>query len=517
MSISISRRELGEGGFALMMVLGFMVISFLIISGVLYSTSNAALQTDRHQRYFSAQEAATAAAEFAVAEILDQMHAGGRTAVFPATDPSMVEGLTSWAVDEDYDFRYSISGPATRPGLLWKYDALQELQLPNDVYTIRAGARTVNLDVPIASVVEQEIQVAEIPLFSYMAYSEYDLTFVTIAPNSITLDGRVHGNREIYCDPSGILEFTEHVTAAGEIQNRQHPADDAIRVAGTLNFQRAVDSHVNTMRLAPGLTNRYELLTQMANQADLFLVVSNDTVLVHDGFAAITSAVWTNFVTTNISFYDNRELRTVRATEFDVGGYRAQLGGGGAAKLIYMEDITSYGSDQLAGFRLVNGHDLGGALSVVSTNALYVRGNFNVNRAPAMLAADAVTLLSGAWDDLLVGVGAAENTTLNAAIVTGTVPSDASAGVFDGGYFNALRMIENWTGRTLTFRGAIATPFESRYADEPWRGEYYEPPTTRAFSYETHFLDPTLLPKGTPMLHTLIRGELVTLAPSALF
>lgn len=494
-----------------MMVLGFMVISFLIISGVLYSTSNAALQTDRHQRYYSAQEAATAATEFAVAGILDQMHEGGRTAVIPelpASLKSMVEGLTSWAVDEDYDFEFRID-PVTRPRLMWKYDARE---LPNDVYRIRAGARTVNLDVPIASVVEQEIQLAEIPLFSYMAYSEYDLTFVTIAANNIALDGRVHGNREVYCDPSGILEFREHVTAAGEIRSRQHPADDAIRVQGTLDFRRAVDSHANTMRLAPGLTNRHELLTQMANQADLFLVVSNDTVLVHDGFDEV---VWTNFVSTNISFYDNRELRTVQVTEFDIEAYRVALGGG--AKLIYMEDITNYGSDQLAGFRLVNGHNLGGALSVVTTNALYVRGNFNMSRQPAMLAADAVTLLSSVWDDLLVGVGAAEDTTLNAAIVTGTVPSDANAGVFDGGYFNAVRMLENWTGRTLTIRGAIATPFESKYADEPWRGDYYEPPTTRAFSYETGFLNPTLLPKGTPMLHTLIRGEWVTLAPSALF
>jgi hypothetical protein len=108
-------------------------------------------------------------------------------------------------------------------------------------------------------------------------------------------------------------------------------------------------------------------------------------------------------------------------------------------------------------------------------------------------------------------MGVAASTTLNAAILTGTVPSDEISGVFDGGYFNAVRLIEDWTGRTMTFRGAIATPFASRHANEPWRGFpilLCEPPTTRVFSYESSF-NPGRLPKGTPMLHTLIRGELV--------
>jgi hypothetical protein len=503
-----------ERGFALMMVLGFMVVSFLIISGVMYSTSNAALQNDRHQSYYSTQEAAAAAAELAVAGILTNVQAGGRLNVTVEAGSALeatMESLPEWA---EYEFRAVVEGPnRSRPGLIWKYGPLQ---VTNDVYTVRTGARTLNLDVPIASVVEQEIQVAEIPLFSYMAYSEFDLSFVSIADNNITLNGRVHSNRDIYSYPSGNLIIAEHITAAGEIRDAQHPGELFHRTLGTMTYQREVDSQANTLRLSPGLADPYDLLTRIASLADFFVVVSNNDILVHDGFTAVSNQVWTNFITTNISFYDGRELRGVRATEIDVGEFSARFG---SRRLIHLDDITPYSSETNGGFRLVNGAQLpSGGLSVVTTNVLYVKGDYNtLNRRPAMLAADAVTFLSGAWDDAFVGVGVAENATLNAAVVTGIVPSDGSAGVFDGGFFNAIRMLENWTGRTLTFRGAIATPFGSRHAAELWRGDYYQPPTTRAFSYETDFLNPLRLPRGTPMLHALIRGECVTLAPNVLF
>ena len=79
-----------------MMVLGFMAVSFLIISGVLYSTSNAALQTDRHQRYYAAQEAATAAAELVVAGMVANVQAG--VAISVPSEPRPEVGHGSVAV-----------------------------------------------------------------------------------------------------------------------------------------------------------------------------------------------------------------------------------------------------------------------------------------------------------------------------------------------------------------------------------------------------------------------------------
>jgi hypothetical protein len=110
----------------------------------------------------------------------------------------------------------------------------------------------------------------------------------------------------------------------------------------------------------------------------------------------------------------------------------------------------------------------------------------------------------------------AQSTTLNAAILSGTIPS--GGGDFDGGCFNTVRLLEEWGSQTLIYKGALTTPFRSQYAEEPWRRVlpyYYGAPTTRQFSYNTAFTNVVNLPKGTPILQALIRGEMVPLAPEA--
>jgi hypothetical protein len=516
-----------ERGMALMLVMAFMAVSFLIISGVLYSSSNAALQSSRNQQYYEAQQAATAAAERAVAGMIRDVRATGTMGLLSNHEvPPNAAECPEWASYE-FEIRVTPLAQNSYSELIWKY---RGLVATNSGYQVQAGARTLDLEPPIAAVVEQEIQVAEIPLFSFMAYSEFDLTFITPPGNDITLGGRVHSNREIYAYPSGNLVFGDHVTAAGEIHQEQHPADTAGRVQGTIEFRKESDGHANALRLMPGMVDPYALLPGLAGEAGLTVVVSNSTISVLNSIGeAYLPQFWTNFITTTnlvttnpITFYDNRELLTVYVTEFDMAGFLDQYGALGSPRLVCLDDISYYGPETLAGFRLVNGQQLPvGGLSIVTTNALYVKGNYNtVGTVPAMLAADAVTLLSANWNDSVTGLGAATSMALNAAILTGTVPSDAGLGVFDGGYFNALRLLENWGGQSLTFNGAVATPFRSRHAVEPWRGGepfFYTAPTTRVFNYETSFLTPAGLPRGTPVLHTLIRGEMVALPPDSLF
>ncbi len=512
-----------------MLVMAFMAVSFLIISGLLYSTSNSALLGARHEQYYSAQEAATAATEKVVAAMLQDMRTDGRAAVrnnFDSGDYSILPTVAECPEWGDYQISVRVSRvhANTSSELLWKY---RPLNATNDLYTVRAKAETLNADPPMVSVVEQDIQVAEIPLFDFQAFSEYDLTFITPPGNNITLNGRVHSNQGIYAYPSGALVFAQPVTTAGELLEEQHPADTANRALGSVSFGREGDSHANTMLLAPGSPDNLVVLQQIVDQASLVVVVSNNAVIVHDGVVAYPPTVWTNFLNlTNIlneriHFEDGRELVRVYVTDFDMAGFLSEYGsiwGSYAPRLVYLQDISYYGPETLAGFRIINGQQLpAGGLSLVTTNALYVKGNFNsVGKVPSMLAGDAVTLLSANWDDSFVGMSAAQSTTLNAAILSGTIPSDPV--VFDGGFFNALRLLENWNGQTLTFTGALATPFKSQYAIEPWRGGepyFYAAPAVRIFNYDTTFLTPSDLPKGTPPLFTLIRGELIPRPPGA--
>ena len=94
---------------------------------------------------------------------------------------------------------------------------------------------------------------------------------------------------------------------------------------------------------------------------------------------------------------DGRELVTVHATEIDVDGLGVlSWGRSGIPGLVYLRDISDYGVETLAGFRLVNGQRL--AVRGIERGdhqcALCERRTTTpCNRVPAMLAADAVTLL----------------------------------------------------------------------------------------------------------------------------
>jgi hypothetical protein len=508
----------GERGLSLLLVMAFMAISFLIITGVLFSTSNAALQGARHQAFYATQEAATAAAERAVAGMIRDVRATGSLGPLSSyeTVPDAVE-CPDWA-EYEFEYEFDLKVEARRLNsyseLFWKY---RGLATTNDVYRVRALARTVNLDPPITSVVEQEIQVARIPLLSFMAFSEFDLSFIAPAGNNTTLAGRVHSNREIYSYPSASFVFGEHVTAAGEIRDALHPSDPLARSSGSVVYGREADSHVNTMRLPVGPTNL--VLQQMVNQADLLLLATEAEVFPYSGGSVpvYLGDVWTNYITTNIVFWDQRELLPVHAVELDVEKLRLHYATIGVTppRLVFVGNVGYYGPETLAGVRVVNGAELPAAgLTVATTNVLYIKGDYNLASRPALLAGDAVTLLSANWDDLATGLNSALSTTLNAGILTGTTPS--GGGDFDGGFFNTVRLLEDWGGQTLTYKGALATPFRSQYAEEPWRPTepyYYAAPTTRQFSYNTAFTNVVNLPKGTPILQALIRGEMVPLAP----
>lgn len=173
--------------------------------------------------------------------------------------------------------------------------------------------------------------------------------------------------------------------------------------------------------------------------------------------------------------------------------------------------------------KLVNG-TLGNivmpGLTIVAENPVYVEGHFNANaagfgnpHAAASIVADAVTLLSADWNDKRSfdqphnpAARNAVTTWYRFAVIAGqTLSFPQPAGTAqdfgtNGGAHNFLRYLENWNGRTLNYRGAIATLFTSRQAIGTYKccAAVYNPPT-RAYAFDTDFLQPALLPPRTPM------------------
>jgi len=266
---------------------------------------------------------------------------------------------------------------------------------------------------------------------------------------------------------------------------------------------------------------------------------------------------------TNAIFYDWREgwnsgngpPKTVQAVQIDLAKYNIWLTNSAATnngisyntqcKLsshkshpvdsIYIYNAVPLTSTTLPAVRVVNGGILPSqtapyGFTVATAMPLYVWGTYNASNStgsslglnsttytwPAGLMGDSVTILSTGWLDTnsvfaykstdTGGGPAAANTTVNAAILAGIVPSTNSS--YSGGVENFLRMLENWgSSRTLTYNGSIVVMFPSQYATNFWQqtGNYYTAPN-RAWAFDTNFVQQAGLPPLTPQSKGVIRA-----------
>jgi hypothetical protein len=259
------------------------------------------------------------------------------------------------------------------------------------------------------------------------------------------------------------------------------------------------------------------------------------------------------FLSLTNSFTDQREGKTILNTQVDIGKYGQWLatnssiltkypsGSGTYPTLLYVADNRTANSSQLTGVRLTNGiappANGGLGFTVATPNPLYVLGHYNCTNSsylgttnttatvPCALMSDALTILSSAWDDSKSGdsytTRSAANDTVNAAILTGIVPSTgSSSSQFSGGVHNLPRLLEDWNSpstRTLTLNTSIMNLFNSTRATHMFinPGTYYDPPT-RQFSYDLNFLDPAKQPPGIPCAMVLVRLNWATPPPNCI-
>lgn len=179
-------------------------------------------------------------------------------------------------------------------------------------------------------------------------------------------------------------------------------------------------------------------------------------------------------------------------------------------------------------------------VSFASENGIYVLGNLNATgvtsvpatgnttfnnylpfntalHIPTSIAADAVTVLSNAWEDSngflypydkgAAGQRWASDTTMRFAMIAGdTIASkDVSpnqGGIsprMNGGVHNFKRFLEKWTGNDLNYAGSLINLFNSHENNGSFKccNTVYDPPR-RNWVFDSTFLDPARLPPGTP-------------------
>lgn len=566
-----------QAGYALMMVLFFAGISLLALGGALSWTSSNSIQTERNNRFFTAVSAAEAATEKVLSRITTDYRAGGESMVY--ANLSAYRGLVPTSGESSFwsNFEFNNAQGGANQTYVNRTAAAAYVDLNSQYeglkgwassYRVLSNARELNSSYNIVGAVNQDVQVASIPIFQFAIFYGLDLELNTMT--TMNVNGRVHSNGIIYTYPSATLTFKSDVTSVGKIIKTRKPGDPAYSSsppAGTITYLGQKDTGVSSLNLPIGTNNTPAAVRQVIeipppseavnspmgqqryyNKAELLILVTNGTVSVAAKIPlSLTSTTipWnevTNFVSTNSTFTDQREGKTIRATQIDVSKIelwsltnttvQGVLGAGKPVNLIYVADSRSTTSSQLTGVRLVNGQTLPSrGLTVATPNPLYVKGHYNQptaghlgttntsNTKPASLVSDALTVLSGTWNDSLSSGSYtgrdATDTTVNAAILTGIVETTNSPAIYSGGVHNLGRFLEDWTGRTFTCNGSMVVLFPSAKATAPFQqpGAYYYPPA-RNFAFDLNFTDITKQPPGTPELRALIRNSWAIAAPN---
>ena len=231
----------------------------------------------------------------------------------------------------------------------------------------------------------------------------------------------------------------------------------------------------------------------------------------------------------NQSLQDNREGATVAITSLNVGTITTAVNNNtltGFNQIIYIDDSSATTGNERA-VELTNGTQLPtNGLTIASGNPVYIQGDYNTGtappsnlgtttqptgsgytRQPSSIIADAVDILSNNWTNSestnSLGSRPASNTTINAAIMSGNVPT--SNGNYSGGAENFPRFLEDWSNATLTYYGSMVELYASKQATGIWGQDNVYNPPTRAWYYDTNFqVHP---PPGSIMIVTYLKGQ----------
>ncbi len=572
MITNIRKQRHQQKGYALATVLVLGTVSLIILGSTLTWTSNNANFNDRYIRYQEAVAAAEAATEKVLANVSADYQGAGAALVNSrmSTYAALVPVANENSIWGEYEFNNAlgnaghtyveVTSPWSVSQLISQYQGLQGYAA---TFRIISNARRTGSRFPVTGAVGQDVQLATIPLFQFAIFYNMHLE-INPGPN-MTIRGRVHSNGNLYAQPQATLRFLGDVTAAGEIIHDKMPGDPLIRSGGTVVYDAEHDGGVNSLNLPIGSDsdNSPESVRQIIeippldesptseigkerfyNKSDLIVLVYDNRVEAFGGLPATGNPTipWSSarsFLSTNSTFFNKREGKTVKTTVLDVGRLVAYNNTSNPVKTalghdissIYIKDLRTQTSDTQPGIKIVNGQYLPPAgLTIATSQPLYVQGHYNAPSSalgtantsqtkPAALIADAITVLSGGWSDSdssnSLGNRVAENTTVNAAFLAGIVKTTSAS--YSGGVENFPRFLEDWGGRTLTYNGSMIVMYESQVATALWRGTgsgigIYNPPT-RNWNFDNNFLDPTKLPPGTPAVRTLIRGQWTTLAP----
>ncbi len=403
-----------------------------------------------------------------------------------------------------------------------------------------------------AVTLEQHFEVAFVPIFQFGAFYNSDLE---IAPG--TVFGplyRIHCNSDVYVQSSLPLQIESYVTAVGNIYHgpktgsgMAETAGDVLIMGGDKNFHSMKDGtdwldatvpywydsaasrwdgrvQDATFKIEPlslpftvGSGMDHQLIDRYNATTNPYSIEIKSSFKFIDGrayydigggtWADITSSLTSAGVISETAFHDKRENNEITVIDFDFNALKLTT-------YIPTNGIVYFSDSRpgLRGLRLRNASDIGMPLTIASRNPVYTVGDVNtINKRPVAIIADALTVLSGNWSDVpgkaasaLVSHRPAINTTLNLSFVAGHMATGSGTSAYSGGLENVIRLLEDWGGRTLTFRGSMTSLWYSRVAVGNWSPSYFVPPA-RDWAWDPELSDANAMPPATPAVRAFIR------------
>ena len=422
------------------------------------------------------------------------------------------------------------------------------------------------------AVLELQFKSRLVPMFQFAAFYNKDLEILP-GPN-MTLNGRVHTNGDLYLNAGTVSTLTiqGQVSTAGHLLRGRKDQDSC---TGTVNIHRP-NGQPQSLGCGSGGKRRSYAQSEVSSWGDRIMIgvnpvtvpapeeldplpgksywekadlrlgldlgVNPPEVKVYrvSGGTNVVDVVATqtlnscNAVGTTASFYNWRELKTIRMLEVDLQklldcvhenpvsfGFRIDDTTEGGLVFHFTvfgpqsNTINNYGvrvrnastiSASIAGAPRPRG------LTLVSDQAFYIQGDFNRDDwIPTAVLADSINILSNNWDDsrsnLTLSQRVASDTTVNAAFLAGTDTTGGTEGAdgrdrgnYNGGLENYPRFHETWSDKTLTYRGSFVSLGTPRKVNGAWCGtggsgtngvrtsgyNIYNPPI-RNWSYDTRF------------------------------
>ncbi len=528
-----------ESGVVLIICLAVLLMLSLIGIASITTSNNDMQIADNEMKATGAFYAAESGLEQAASAIITSYENEG-------VPPSPLPADTTSEFNYTYGYSVTDDGPA------------QNAQLNSGAYKGLYGLvksftiNSVGIDNSNIAGVELEMQIQDalIPIFQFAVFYEYDLE---IAPGpDMTLGGRIHTNGDMYLQAGSNLYIDSYLTAAGNIYHGTKPGsgsgtatrdvwimDDngvyqTMKNADGTFLDSRDDDWVNESLARwggrvedgnHGITPLYmpvvvdgpatDLIDRADGNPDSYENVAGLKFIDGQAYYNTGGDTWVD-VTTDLvndgiisfsTFYDGREGKDVYSLDLDIAklnssSYFPNNG------IIY-SSIT-YNSSYVSAIRLVNGQSLAGALTIATDNPLYTLGDYNtIDKKPASLLTDALTILSNNWDDSrswdYLSNRIASNTQVNACYMTGNTETGAPGHNYNGGLENLPRFLEKWSGKTFIWRGAAVDLWYSRQSNARWSyGSYYTAPD-RDWAFDPDLLDMNNLPPGTPIVNVVQR------------